>query len=189
MQPFALEITASDFALATGPPHRRIAISRLAGTLNSAAWASKAWLGASSSVAPTTGSIGAPIADPSVGSIRSIKRMKCVSSTAWPARATIKIMTDVSSTFPVVNGRSLIGWRYAREPTGTNNGNRGRQYETTFSHSILADLNKSSREIILLCARCNSELRAKPSKGQPNSGFHSTTVNVVALRSHLGGPE
>jgi hypothetical protein len=35
MRPSALEITASDFALAVG--HRRIAISPVAGTLNSAA--------------------------------------------------------------------------------------------------------------------------------------------------------
>jgi hypothetical protein len=128
--------------------HRRTAISLLAGTLNSAAQASKGRLGASSSVAPTTISIGAPVADPSVGSIGPIKWMKYISattnnpagSTAWRARPTIKIMTDVSNTFLVVNGRSLIGAGATRAgPTSANNRKRDRQSETALSHIILAE--------------------------------------------------
>jgi hypothetical protein len=51
MRPFALEIAAGDFALAAG--HRRIAISLVAGTLNSAAPFSMAVVSSGASTAPS----------------------------------------------------------------------------------------------------------------------------------------
>jgi hypothetical protein len=51
MRPFALKVSAGDFALAAG--HRRIAISLLAGTLNSAAAFSIAVVSSGASTAPS----------------------------------------------------------------------------------------------------------------------------------------
>jgi hypothetical protein len=97
----------------------------------------------SPSAAPATEGIGAPITDTSIGPIGPIKWVKYISvrahsvatRTTRRAMPTIKIMTDVSNAFPVVNHRSLISGHYLREATGTDERKRGRHYENGFVHS------------------------------------------------------
>jgi hypothetical protein len=65
----------------------------------------------------------------------SVRAHSVATRTTRRTMPTIKIMTDVSNAFPVVNHRSLISGHYLREATRRDERKRGRHYENGFVHS------------------------------------------------------